>query len=157
MQLMEWLPSATRAIQAQGQLPDPPQFDSSEVSTWIHTIRTLAESRHESEQAAARLRAEMRDRESHVRRLTQELQISVDEMKAALMTTDELRLKIAIHEETLAKVDELATDIVTYEEQMRLVASDLLQKDSQFDKFAGAVKESAQTLKAIAKPTLHEP
>jgi hypothetical protein len=156
MQFMEWLPSATRAIQTQGQLPDPPQFESAEVSTWIHTIRTLAENRRENDQAATRLKAEMRDRESHVQRLTLELQISMDETKAAQMTTEELRLKIATHEETLAKVDELATDIVTYEEQMRLVASDLLQKGSQFEKLAGAVKESAQTLKAIAKPTLQE-
>ena len=156
VQFMEWFPSATRSIRAQGQLPDLPQFDSAEVSTWVHAIRTLAESRRESDQAAVRLKAEMRDRESHVRRLTEELQTSLDEMRVAQMTAEDLRLKIATYEETLAKVAELATEIVMREEQLRLVASALLQKDSQLDTLASAVKETAQTLKAIIEPTHHE-
>lgn len=154
MQFMEWLQPATKAIQTQGQLPDPPTLNGNEVSIWIRTIRGLAESRRESEQASTRLKAEIRDRETHMQRLTQELQISMDEMKTAQMTTDELRLKIATHEETLAKVGELATEIVTYEEQMRVAASELLQEGSQFEKLAGAVKEIAQALKAAVKPTL---
>lgn len=157
IQFMEWLPSATRAIQAQGQLPTPPQFDSAEVSSWIHTIRTLVENRRESDQASTRLKAEMRDRESHVQRLTEDLHISMDEMKAAQATADELRLKIVTYEEKLAKVVELATEIVRNEEQMRLVASDLLQHGSEFDKLASSVKEIAQTLKVTARPTLQEP
>jgi hypothetical protein len=153
MQFMEWFPSVTRSIQAQGPPPDPPQFDSAEVSTWVHTIRTLTERRRESDQAAVRLKAEIRDRETHVQRLTQELQISMDEMKAAQMTAKELRLTITTYEETLAKVAELATELVTYEEQMRVAASELLQEGSQFKKLAGAVKETAQALKAAVKPT----
>lgn len=156
IQFMEWLPSATRAIQTQGQLPASPQCDSAEVSTWIQAIRTLAENRRESDQTATRLKAEMRDRESHVQRLTQDLHISMDGMKAAQATADELRLKIVTYEEKLAKVVELATELVTHEEQMRLVASDLLQNSSEFDKLASSVKKVAQTLKVTAKPTLQE-
>ena len=156
IQFMEWLPSAARAIQAQVPLPTPPQFDSAEVSTWIHTIRTLAESRREGDQAATRLRAEMRDRELHVQRLTQDLHISMDEAKAGQATADEMRLKIATYEKKLAKAVELASEIVRYEEQMRLVAGDLLQNGSEFDKLASSVKKIAQTLKITAKSTLQE-
>lgn len=153
MRFMEWLQPATKAIQTQGPLPDPPALNSNEVSVWIRTIRSLAESRRESEQVSTRLKAEIRDRETHVQRLTQELQISMDERKAAQVTRDELRLKIASHEETLAKVEELATELATYEEQMRVAGSERLQERSQFEKLAGAVKETVQALKAAVKPT----
>lgn len=98
----------------------------------------------------------MRDRETHVRRLTQELQIAIDEVKAAQMTAEELRLKIATYEDRLTKVAELATKIVSCEEQLQLAASDLLQPDSQFEKLAGSVKEIAQILIATAKPRLKD-
>ncbi len=153
---MEWLPSATTAIQAEGHLPNPPQCDSPEVLAWTHAICHLAEGRRTSDQAATRLRAEMRDRETHVRRLTQELQISMDEVKAARMTVEELRLKIATYEDRLTKVAELATRIVSCEEQLQPASSDLLQPDSQFEKLAGSVKEIAQTLLATAKPMLKD-
>lgn len=153
LQFMEWLPSATKSIQTQGQLPDPPQFDSAEVSSWVRSISHLVESRRENDQVAVRLKAELRDRETHVRRLTQELQISMDETKAAQATTEELRLEVAAHKETLARVSQLATSIVTYEEQLRVAASDLLQKGSQFDKLASAIKDMAQALQTAVKPT----
>jgi hypothetical protein len=156
VKFMEWLPSATTAIQAQGQLPDPPQCDSTEVSAWTHAICHLAEGRRTSDQAATRLRAEMRDRETHVRRVTQELQASMDEVKAAQMTAEELRLKIATYEDRLTKVAKLATEMVTCEAQLQLAASDLLQQDSQFEKIAGSIKEIAQTLIATAKPMLKD-
>lgn len=157
VKFMEWLPSATTAIQAQGQLPDPPQCDSPEVSAWTHAICHLAEGRRTSDQAATRLRAEMRDRETHVRRLTQELQITRDEVKTAQMTAEELRITIATYEDRLTKVAELATRIVSREEQLQLAASDLLQPDSQFEKLVGSIKEIAQTLIATAKPMLKDP
>lgn len=156
VKLMEWLPSATLAIQAQGQLPDPPQYTSPDVSAWTHAICHLAEGRRTSDQAVTRLRAEMRDRETHVRRVTEELQISMDEAKVAQMTAEEFRLKIATHEDRLTKVAHLAIEMVAYEEQMRLATSDLLQQDSQFEKIAGSIKELAQTLIATAKPMLKD-
>ncbi|NGZ02446.1 MAG: hypothetical protein CV090_05275 [Nitrospira sp. WS238] len=153
LQFMEWLPSATKSVQTQGQLPDPPQFDSTEVSSWIRSISHLVESRRESDQAAVRLKAELRDRETHVRRLTQELQTSMDDAKTAQARSEELRLEVEVQNEKLARVAELATSIVTYEAQLRVAASDLLQKGSQFDKLASAIKDMAQALQAAVKPT----
>ncbi|MBX3319222.1 MAG: hypothetical protein KF890_05020 [Nitrospira sp.] len=156
VKFMEWLPSATTAIQTQGQLPDPPQYDSSEVSAWTHAICQLAEGRRTSDQAATRLRAEMRDRETYVQRVTQELQISMDAVKAAQMTVEELRLKIANYEDRLTKVVELATKLATSEEQLQQAASDLLQPDAQLERLTGSVKEIAQTLIATAKPIVKD-
>jgi len=84
----------------------------------------------------------MRDRETHVRRLTQELQISMDEVKAAQMTAEELRFKIATYEDRLTKVAELATKIVSCEEHLRLAAGDLLQPDSQFENLPAQSRRS---------------
>ena len=67
-----------------------------------------------------------------------------------------MRLKIATYEKKLAKAVELASEIVRCEEQMRLVAGDLLQNGSEFDKLASSVKKIAQTLKITAKSTLQE-
>lgn len=153
LQFMEWLPSAMKAVQTHEQVPDPPQFDSTEVSSWVRSISHLVESRRESDQAAVRLKAELRDRETHVRRLTQELQTSMDDAKTAQARSEELRLEVEVQNEKLARVAELATSIVTYEAQLRVAASDLLQKGSQFDKLASAIKDMAQALQAAVKPT----
>jgi len=152
MQLMEWLQPATKAIQAHQQLPAPPTLKGSEVSIWIETIHGLAVNRRESDQASTRLTAEVRDRETHVRRLSEELQTSMDEMKAAQTTAQALQLDIEAYRETMAKVAELATEIVKCEEQMRVAAGELLQEGSPFEKLANSVKDIAQTLKAAVKP-----
>jgi hypothetical protein len=152
MQFMEWLQPATKAIQAHQHLPDPPTLTRSEVSIWIETIRGLAESRRESDQGSTRLTAEIRDRETHVRRLSQELRTSIDEMKATQTTAQALQLDIATYQETMAKVAELAGEMIKQEDQMRVAAGELLQEGSPFEKFANSVKEIAQALKAVVKP-----
>jgi chromosome segregation ATPase len=152
MQLMEWLQPATKAIQTHQQLPAPPTLTRSEVSIWIETIRGLAESRRESDQGSTRLTAEIRDRETHVRRLSEELRTSMDEMKATQTTAQALQLDIATYQETMAKVAELAGEVIKQEDQMRVAAGELLQEGSPFEKFANSVKEIAQALKAVVKP-----
>lgn len=152
MQFMEWLQPATKAIQAHQQLPDPPTLKRSEVSIWIDTIRGLADSRRESDQGSTRLTAEIRDRETHVRRLSEELRTSMDEMKATQTTAQALQLDIAAYQATMSKVAELATEMIRHEEQMRVAAGELLQEGSPFEKFAKSVKEIAQALKAAASP-----
>ena len=152
MQFMEWLQPATKAIQAHQPLPDPPTLKPSEVSTWIETIRGLAENRRESDQASTRLTAEVRDRETHVRRLAEELQNSMDEMKAEQTTAQALQRDILTYQETMANVAELATEMITHEEQMRVAAGELLQEGSPFEQFANSVKHIAQALKAAVKP-----
>ncbi len=151
MQFMEWLHPATKAIQTHQQLPDPPTLKRSEVSIWIETIRGLADGRRESDQGSTRLTAEIRDRETHVRRLSQELRTSIDEMKATQTTAQALQRDIATYQETMAKVAELATEMIKHEEQMRAAARELLQEGSPFEQFANSVKEIAQTLKAAVK------
>lgn len=153
MQFMEWLQPATKAIQAHQHLPDPPTLKRSEVSVWIDTIRGLAESRRESDQGSTRLTAEIRDRETHIRRLSEELRTSIDEMMATQTTAQALQHDITTYQETLSKVEELATEMITREEQMRVAAGELLQEGSPFEKFANSVKEIAQALKAAAKPS----
>lgn len=153
MQFMEWIQPATKAIQAHQQLPDAPTLKGSEVSIWIETIRGLAESRRESDQGSTRLTAEIRDRETHVRRLSEELRTSMDEMKATQTAAQALQLDIATCQATMAKVAELATEMIAHEEQMRVVSGELLQEGSPFQQFADSVKEIAQALKEAVRPS----
>lgn len=153
MQFMEWLQPATKAIQTHQPLPAPPTLKPSEVSTWIETIRGLADSRRESDQGSTRLTAEIRDREAHVRRLSEELRTSMDEMKATQTTAQALQLDLAAYQGAMAKVAEFATEMIKQENQMRAVAGELLQEGSPFDKFANSVKDIAQALQAAVTPT----
>ncbi len=104
MQFLEWLQPAMKAIEKGERVPEPPKLDAGEVSMWIQTIRNLEDQRQESEEVKINLESEVRDREAHVRRLTQQLQASMAEAKTAQAT----------YEEKLAKIGELASEVVRY-------------------------------------------
>ena len=151
MQFIEWLQPAIKAIEGRGRIPEVPPIAAGEVSAWIHTIRNLEERRRTSEEVQSNLEAEMRDREAHVARITQQLQLSAAEAKAAQAMSQELQREVAMVKEMLAKVDELASDVARYEGQMRSVAQELLSNGSQVDKFAGSLKEVAEALNSVMK------
>lgn len=151
MQLMEWLQSATNAIEKQDRLPEPPKLGPGEISTWIRAIRHLEEHRRESEEAFGQLEADMHSHDAHMGHLTQQLQAAKAEMETAQSTARDLQRQIAMYKETFTRVGELTAEVVRYDEQMRAAARDMLQKGSQFDKLAGSFKEVAEALKAAVK------
>jgi len=104
MQFLEWLQPAMKAIEKGERVPEPPKLDAGEVSMWIQTIRNLEDQRLESEEVQVNLESEMRDREAHVGRLTQQLEASMAEAMTAQAT----------YEEKLAKIGELASEGVRY-------------------------------------------
>jgi len=104
MQFLEWLQPAMKAIEKGERVPEPPKLDAGEVSMWIQTIRNLEDQRLESEEVQVNLESEMRDREAHVGRLTQQLEASMAEAKTTQAT----------YKEMLAKIGELASEGVRY-------------------------------------------
>lgn len=151
MQFVEWLQPAMKAIEKGERVPDPPALGAGAVSTWIQTIRNLEDRRRESEEVQVNLEADMRDREAYVGRLTQQLQTSIAEAKAAQATSQELQRDVAMYKGMLAKVGELAGEVARYDGQMKSVAGEILSKGSQLDKLAHSFREVAEALKSATK------
>lgn len=151
MQFVQWLQPAMKAMEKGERLPDPPPLGAGDVLAWIHNIRTLEERRRESEEIQMNLEAEMRDREAYVGRLTQQLQTSITEAKAAQAASQELQREVALYKGMLAKVGELAGEVAHYDGQIKAVANDILTKGTQLDKLAASFREVAETLKSVTK------
>lgn len=154
MLFVEWLKPAMRAVERGTPIPEPPQLGPGDLSTWIQGIRNLEDRRRESEEVQVNLESEMRDREAYVGRLTQQLQTSIAEAKAAQATSQDLQREVAGYKEILAHVAELVGEVVRYDGQIRSAASELLSKSTQLDQLTGSFKELAGSLKSATKQGL---
>jgi chromosome segregation ATPase len=152
MQFVEWLQPAMKAIEKRDRIPDAPKLAAGEVGNWVQTIRKLEERRRESEELYISLKSEMKDREAYVGRVTQQLQTSITEAKAAQAALQELQREVAMLKGMLSKVSELSGEIARYDGQMKSMASEILSKGSQLDKLALSFKEVAEALKSATKP-----
>lgn len=152
MKFMEWLQPAMKAIETGTAVPDIPQLGG-EIAGWMHTICQAEHRRREAEEARAKLQAEMRDREAYVGRLTQQLQASIAEAKAAQTLSQEQQAEVATYKGMLAKVGELAGEVARYDVQLKSVASDILGKGTQLEKLAHSFREVSEALKSAGKPS----
>ena len=157
MLFIEWLQPAIKALENEEPLPDPPKLSPGEVSSWIHMIKGLEDRRRETEDALAQRELDMRDREAFVGRLTEQLQVAVNEAKAAQAKAQECQRETALYQGLLTKASELAADVLRHDEQVRSAANDLLQKGAQLHKVADSFKETAETLKLTTKPGTRHP
>jgi uncharacterized Zn finger protein len=151
MQFIEWLQPAMKAIQRGQTLPTPPSLGAGEIAQWIQSIRELDDSRRTAEDGQERLQADIRDREAYVGRLTQQLQASIAEAKAAQAATQDLRSNVDTYKGLLDKVAELSSEVARCDGQVKAMAGEIISKGAQLEKLAGSFKEVAETLKSIAK------
>ena len=156
MIFLEWLQPATKALERQEPLPAPPALSPGAISTWIQTIRNLEDRRRESEEVMTSLESQLKDRESDVGHLTQQLQTSLRESNAAQATTQELQREVASYKEVLTRVSELTAEVVRHAGQMRAVTGDMLQKGSQLDKLVSSFKDVAEALQSAVTLPSHE-
>lgn len=151
MAFVEWLQPAMRAIEQVQSIPAPPQIAPGEVANWIQTIRNLEDRRRESEEIQLKLESEMRDREAYVARLSQQLQTSLTEAKAAQAATQELQQELVTYKSVLSKVAEISGEVSRYDGQLKSMAQELTNKGNQLDRLAGSYKQAADALNSIAK------
>jgi len=149
MAFVEWLQPAIKALEHGQPLPDSPQLGG-DLSPWIHAIRSLEERRREGEEFRINLESDMRDREAYVVRLTQQLQVSLDETKATQASSQLLQQELTACKEMLAKVSDIASEIGSYDSQLKSVSSEVLSKGTQLDKLAHSFREVSTALKALA-------
>jgi hypothetical protein len=153
LKFVEWLQPAMKAIEKEQPLPPAPAIEGGEVSAWIVAIKSLEDRRRETEDVLATLEAELRDRKAYAGRLTQQLQTSMAELKAAQTTTRDLEREVHTYRTTLMRLGQLTNEVAHYDAQIRMVAQEILEKGSHFDKVATSFKEVAEALHAASKTT----
>jgi len=151
MQFIEWLQPAMKAIEDGQGLPDPPPLGNGEVAQWIEVIRELDLTRRAGDDARSRLQADLRDREAYVGRLTQQLQASIAEAKAAQAISQEFQTDMVKYRALLEKVTELSSEVARYDGQVKTLANEIFSKGVQLDKLSGSFKEVSESLRAIVK------
>jgi outer membrane murein-binding lipoprotein Lpp len=150
MAFIEWLSPALKALERGQTLPDSAKL-AGDVASWSQIIRNLEERRRESEEVRINLESDMRDREAYVGRLTQQVQASMEEIKAAQACSQQLQQELTACREVLTKISEIASEVGNYESQLKSLAGEVIAKGSQLDKLAQSFREVSTTLKSLAK------
>jgi len=150
MAFIEWLQPAIKALERGQPLPDSSKIGG-DLAPWTQTIRSLEERRRESEDIRINLESDMRDREAYVGRLTQQLQASMEEIKATQASSQHLQQELTACKEMLAKVSEVASEVGSYDSQLKSMAGEVLSKGAQLDKLANSFREVSTALKALTK------
>ena len=150
MAFIEWLQPAVKALERGLPLPDSPKLGG-DLASSIQAIRNLEERRRESEEVRINLESDMRDREAYAGRLTQQVQASMEEIKAAQASSQLLQQELTACKEILAKVSEVASEVGSYDSQLKSIAGEVMSKGSQLDKLAHSFWEASTALKALAK------
>lgn len=150
MAFIEWLQPAMKALEQGLPVPDASRM-SGDLAAWIQVIRNLDERRRESEEIQLTLQSEQRDREAYVQRMTQQLQASMAEVKAAQTSLQQLQQEMAVYQDMFTKVAEIGSEVGGYDSQLKTMAGELLSKGSQLDKLATSFREVAGALRTITK------
>jgi chromosome segregation ATPase len=144
------LQPAIKALERGQPLPDSPKLGG-DLAPWIQAIRNLEDRRHDSEERRVNLESDMRAREAYVGRLTQQLQASMEEIKAAQTNSQQLHQELTACKEMLAKVSEIASEVGIYDSQLTSIASEMMSRGPQLNKLAHSFKEVSTALKGLAK------
>lgn len=147
---IEWLQPAMKALEKGNVLPEASRL-SGDLAAWTQVIRNLDERRRESEEIQLILESEQRDREAYVQRMTQQLQASMAEVKAAQTQLQQLQQEVSSYQDMFTKVAEIASEVGSYDSQIKTVAGELISKGTQLDKLATSFREVAAALKTITK------
>ncbi|MDH4187372.1 MAG: hypothetical protein OEV08_10265 [Nitrospira sp.] len=150
MAFMEWLQPAIAALNQGQPLPDSTSLKG-DIAPWIQTIRRLEERRRESEEIQSRAESDLRDRDAYIGRLTQQLQASMEEVKASQHSTQQLQQELAACKEMLSKISGLSNEVMSFDGQLKSLAGEVLSKGSQLDKLATSLKDVSTALNALTK------
>jgi hypothetical protein len=83
--------------------------------------------------------------------MTQQLQASMAEVKAAQTQLQQLQQDISSYQDMFTKVAEIASEVGGYDSQLKTIAGELISKGTQLDKVATSFREVAAALKTITK------
>jgi hypothetical protein len=148
---VEWLQASVRALEQGQPLPGSPALGAGEVVNWIKAVQSLEERRRQSEEKHTALEEDLRAREGHLSRLTQQLQTSMDDTKAAQSACDALRRDLAEHAAIYTKLSELVKNLEGVQNQVKRIAGDFVNNMSQLDGLSASLKEASTVLQDLSK------
>ncbi len=149
---IEWLQAVVKALEGGHVLPAGPNIKTGEVFGWITAIQRLDDRRRFGEEKQRSLETDLRDRDDQLSRLNQQLQTTTQEGEEARAKVENLEREIAGHTAVLTRLAELAKDIDRFDGQVKVLATELLQKASQLDRLGTSCKEISTALQGLAKP-----
>lgn len=147
---IEWLQASVRALEQGHALPGSPALGGGEVVSWIKAVQSLEDRRRQTEEKYATLEEDLRAREGHLGRLSQQLQTSMDDTKAAQAACETLRRELAGHAATYVKLAELMKNMEGVQNQVKRIAGDFVTNMSQLDGLSASLKEASTVLQALS-------
>jgi hypothetical protein len=147
---IEWVQLAAKALNQGLPLPQPPNLGG-EALTWVKAVETLDERRRQSDERLSGLETDLRAREAHLGRLTQQLQGCVQETKAAQAACETLREELAGYAAMQTRVMEMSKGLEGLEEQIKKMASDFSSRAAHLNGLTTIVKELSVGLQSLAK------
>lgn len=148
-QFSDWMQRVVQAIQTGQPVPAQPDIEPGLVSTWTRIIRQLDERRRESEVAQTELDTEIRNRETVVARLTQDLEASAKEAKSLQETCRDLLAEVEKQKASLGKSAELSRHVEQFEREVRAIAGLLTEKGRRLEGLSDTCRDVATMLKAL--------
>jgi hypothetical protein len=148
-QFMEWMQRTVRAMEVDQPLPSAPDFGTSEVAAWVQVIRNMDERRRQSEVVQMGLRADLRNRDAAVARMTQELDTSVEEVKTLQSSCRDLQRELDGRKAQLGKTTELFRHVEKLDAEVRAIAGMLNEKGMRLESLASTCREVTSMLKSL--------
>ena len=147
---IEWLQASVRALEHGDPLPGSPALGGGEVVSWIKAVQSLEDRRRQTEEKNAALEEDLRGREGHLGRLSQQLQTSMEDTKAAQAACETLRRELAGHAATYVKLAELVKTMEGVQNQVKRIAGDFVTNMSQLDGLSASLKEASTVLQSLS-------
>ncbi len=151
MALVEWLQVAVSALERGHPLPESPKLGTAEVQGWIGSMQQLEARRREVEAERDALQMVLNTREVEISQLTQQLQASVQDLKAAQSASQAMQRELTQYRVMLGNLSDLAKEWDRFESQMRAIAGDLEKKGSQLESLSSSVKGASAALQDLAE------
>ncbi len=143
---VEWFQVAVSALERGHPLPESPNLGTAEVQGWIGSMQQLETRRREGKTKRYALQMVLNARKVEISKLTQQLQASGQEIKAAQAASQAMQRKLAQYRVMLGTLSDLAKEWDRLESQMGAIAGAVEKQRSQLASLSGSVKRASAAL-----------
>ena len=149
---VEWFQVAVSALERGHPLPESPNLATAEVQGWIGSMQQLETRRREGKTKRYALQMVLNARKVEISELTQQLQASGQEIKAAQAASQAMQRELAQYRVMLGTLSNLAKEWDRLESQMGANAGAVEKQRSQLASLSSSVKRASAALQNLAKP-----
>ncbi len=151
MAFVEWVQVAVSALERGHPLPESPKLGTTEVQGWIGSMQQLETRRREVEAERDALQMVLNARKVEISELTQQLQASVQDIKAAQSASQAMQRELTQYRVILGNLSDLAKELDRYKSQMRAIAADVEKQGLQLESLLSSVTGASAALQNLAE------